>query len=75
MKLCIALKSSVQNTMKHKIFDKGDVIVSQISDANGGGYEAYVEELGRWSLNGCGDTPEEALQDLYSEYEEYAKEV
>ena len=30
----------------------------------GGGYEAYLPELGRNAMTGAGETPEEALQSL-----------
>lgn len=30
----------------------------------GGGYEAFIPQLGRATMTGCGETPEEALRSL-----------
>jgi len=43
--------------------NKRKVIVESIPEDEGGGFEAYLEGA-RWSCNGCGETPEEAVKDL-----------
>ncbi len=40
------------------------IIVEKIAEENGGGYEAYIKEFGKYTCNGCGETYQEAIKDL-----------
>ena len=42
------------------------VVIYKIPDEEGGGYIAYIEELGKHVFTGSGDTIEEAMQHLES---------
>ena len=39
-------------------------IINSIPESEGGGYESYIAQLGRFTFIGDGETPEEALADL-----------
>jgi predicted HicB family RNase H-like nuclease len=45
------------------------VVIEKIKEEDGGGYMAYIDELGKWTCNACGETPEEAYNNLI-EYKE-----
>ncbi len=40
------------------------VIIEELLEDDGGGFEAYIKEFGRYTCNGYGETPEEAYQDV-----------
>lgn len=54
---------------------KYDVHISSISAAEGGGYEAFIPPLGRYTFIGDGATVEEALADLERTKEENFKSL
>ena len=46
------------------------VIIEELQEEDGGGFEAYIKEFGRYTCNGYGETPEEAYQDVMDYKEE-----
>ena len=50
------------------------IIVEKIPEKDGGGYEAYIKELGKYTCNGCGETYQEAIEDLLEYKDELIKE-
>lgn len=44
------------------------VILESIPDSEGGGYRAYVPDMGEWTCQADGDTPEEALERVIELY-------
>ena len=50
------------------------IIVEKIPEKDGGGYEAYIKELGKYTCNGCGETYQEAIGDLLEYKDELIKE-
>lgn len=40
------------------------IVIEPIPDEEGGGFEAFIPQLGRMTMTGSGDTPEEALENL-----------
>lgn len=54
------------------------IAFKRLSPEDGGGYYACIPQLGKGTFNGCGDTPEEALNDLQELYvwlkEEFEKD-
>ncbi len=40
------------------------ILIEPIPEEEGGGFEAFIPQLGRMTMTGAGDTPEEALENL-----------
>ncbi len=49
------------------------IVVEKIPEESGGGFEAYIEKLGKYTCNGNGETREEAIQDLLEFKDELMK--
>ena len=54
---------------------KYPVIINPISEADGGGYEAFIPQLGRYTCIGDGETIDEALSDLEESRKQNIREL
>ncbi len=55
---------SNNDKLKYYMSLKYNIEISPIPIEDGGGFEAFIPQLGRLTMNGCGETPCEALQNL-----------
>lgn len=59
-----------ETKLKHFLSLPYRIEIIPIPADEGGGYEAFIPDLGRWTMTGEGDSPEEALRSLQTIKEE-----
>ena len=55
---------TIKNKLNYYLKLPFEIEVEQIPEEEGGGYVARLPELGRYTLAGDGDTPQDAIQSL-----------